>query len=82
MAKWLGIPSIVEGVETESQINHLKSLGCTMVQGFYFAKPISVYILKSNSNTNGLEMTEYQRTAENIVSAGLLIVISVALYAF
>lgn len=49
---------------------------------FYFAKPISVYILKSNSNTNGLEMTEYQRTAENIVSAGLLIVISVALYAF
>lgn len=40
MAKWLGIPSIVEGVETESQVNHLKSLGCTMVQGYYFAKPM------------------------------------------
>ncbi len=40
MAKWLGIPSIVEGVETIEQVNHLKSLGCTMVQGFYYAKPM------------------------------------------
>lgn len=40
MAKWLGIPSIVEGVETLEQVKHLKSLGCTMVQGFYYAKPM------------------------------------------
>ena len=40
MAKWLGIPAIVEGVETSAQINHLKSLGCTMVQGFYYARPM------------------------------------------
>lgn len=40
MAKWLGIPSIVEGVETKEQVNHLKSIGCTMVQGFYYAKPM------------------------------------------
>ncbi len=41
MAKWLGISSIVEGVETKEQINFLKSIGCTMVQGYYFAKPMS-----------------------------------------
>ena len=40
MAKWLGIPAIVEGVETVAQIEHLKSLGCTMVQGFYYARPM------------------------------------------
>lgn len=40
MAKGLGIPSIVEGVETLEQIKHLKSLGCTMVQGYFYAKPM------------------------------------------
>lgn len=49
---------------------------------FYFAKPISIYLLMSNSNTEGLEMTSYQRTAENAVSSSLLIIISLALYAF
>ncbi len=40
MAKWLGIPSIVEGVETNEQINYLKSIGCTTVQGYFFSKPL------------------------------------------
>ncbi len=40
MAKWLGISSIIEGVETKEQISFLKSIGCTMVQGYYFSKPM------------------------------------------
>lgn len=40
MVKWLDIPSIVEGVETEEQIDYLKSIGCTMVQGYYYSKPL------------------------------------------
>ncbi len=40
MAKWLGIPSIVEGVETNEQIEYLKSIGCTTVQGYFFSKPL------------------------------------------
>ena len=40
MSKWLGIPAIVEGVETKEQIDLLKSYGCTSVQGFYYAKPM------------------------------------------
>ena len=39
-AKSLNIPVIAEGVETESQLRLLKELGCEMVQGFYFSRPL------------------------------------------
>ncbi|MGF6375406.1 PAS domain S-box-containing protein [Clostridiales Family XIII bacterium PM5-7] len=42
MAKWLKIPVVVEGVETHEQVNFLKSVGCELVQGFYYAKPMTV----------------------------------------
>lgn len=40
MAKWLGIPAIVEGVESKEQVIFLRSIGCTMAQGYYYAKPM------------------------------------------
>lgn len=40
MAKWLDLPVIIEGVETESQTNFLQSIGCDYIQGYYFAKPM------------------------------------------
>ena len=40
-AKSLNIPVIAEGVETESQFKMLKELGCSMVQGYYFLKPLT-----------------------------------------
>jgi len=40
MAGWLDLEVIVEGVETEDQLNYLESVGCGYVQGFYFAKPM------------------------------------------
>ena len=42
MAKWLKMPCIVEGVETEEQVDFLKCIGCEYVQGFYYAKPMPV----------------------------------------
>ena len=36
----LKIPVIAEGVETEEQLNLLKKLGCSVVQGYYFSKPL------------------------------------------
>ena len=40
IAKNLKIPVIAEGVETESQLQILKELGCTIVQGYYFSRPL------------------------------------------
>ncbi len=40
IANNLRIPVIAEGVETEEQIKLLKGLGCTLVQGYYFSKPL------------------------------------------
>jgi EAL domain-containing protein (putative c-di-GMP-specific phosphodiesterase class I) len=40
IAKSLNVPVIAEGVETESQVQLLKQLGCTVVQGYYFSRPL------------------------------------------
>jgi EAL domain-containing protein (putative c-di-GMP-specific phosphodiesterase class I) len=40
IAKYLSVPIIAEGVETEEQLNSLKELGCDVIQGYYFSKPI------------------------------------------
>lgn len=42
LSKWLHNPTIAEGVETKEELEMLKSLGCTLIQGYYFSKPISV----------------------------------------
>jgi EAL domain-containing protein (putative c-di-GMP-specific phosphodiesterase class I) len=40
IAKNLQIPVVAEGVETESQLQLLKKLGCVLVQGYYFSRPL------------------------------------------
>jgi len=40
LARELGINIIAEGVETEEQLNLLRSWGCREVQGYYFSKPL------------------------------------------
>jgi len=40
IAKSLKIPVVAEGVETEEQLNMLRELGCPLVQGFYFSRPL------------------------------------------
>ncbi len=38
----LGIPSVTEGVETAEQLDMLVNMGCSLFQGYYFAKPMPV----------------------------------------
>jgi diguanylate cyclase (GGDEF)-like protein/PAS domain S-box-containing protein len=40
LANAIGIASVAEGVETESQAAELKTLGCQVGQGFYFSHPL------------------------------------------
>jgi len=41
MAHSLGVRVIAEGVETEAQLNFLKTYNCDEIQGYYFSKPIN-----------------------------------------
>lgn len=41
MAKWLNMHVITEGIETKSQVDFLRSIGCEDGQGYYFAKPMT-----------------------------------------
>ncbi len=42
MARMMGLPIIVEGVETEKQEKMLLNLGCRYTQGYYYYKPLSI----------------------------------------
>ena len=41
MSHELGLTVVAEGVENEAQLVLLSSMGCDLVQGYYFSKPLS-----------------------------------------
>lgn len=40
IADYLSVPVIAEGVETEEQMSALRAMGCDLVQGYYFSRPV------------------------------------------
>ena len=42
LAKKLAMTIVAEGIENREQVNFLKNIGCDLIQGYYFAKPLSV----------------------------------------
>ena len=40
MAFSIGVDTVCEGVENEEQLQFLKEIGCSKIQGFYYCKPI------------------------------------------
>lgn len=40
IARYLNVPVIAEGVETQNQLQLLKEAGCDLVQGYYFSRPL------------------------------------------
>ena len=41
-SKKLEIKTVAEGIETKEQVEYLKQIGCDIVQGYYFEKPITI----------------------------------------
>jgi predicted signal transduction protein with EAL and GGDEF domain len=41
LARRLGLQTVAEGVENENQLAVLRAIGCDLVQGFFFAGPLS-----------------------------------------
>ena len=42
LAKELGFVCLAEGAESKNQIDDLKALGCDLIQGYYYSKPVSI----------------------------------------
>lgn len=42
MSRQIGLPIIVEGIETMEQVEFLAKMGCRYVQGFYYFRPMPV----------------------------------------
>ena len=62
MAIGLGMETVCEGVETEAQVEFLREIGCTRIQGYYYGKPMPFEgILSQMESGSGLE---YENPAE------------------
>ena len=48
IARYLNVPVVAEGVETEGQIRLLRKEGCDIVQGFYFSRPLPAADFENN----------------------------------
>lgn len=51
MAHRMGLITVAEGVETDEQLKILKSLGCDLIQGYYYSKPLPVKDFESYIRT-------------------------------
>ncbi len=40
LAHSIGVPVVAEGVEDEATLQHLQELGCDLVQGYYYSRPL------------------------------------------
>ncbi len=40
ISRFLDVPVVAEGVEEKAQLDKLRSMGCELIQGYYFSKPV------------------------------------------
>jgi EAL domain-containing protein (putative c-di-GMP-specific phosphodiesterase class I) len=43
MAHNLNLKVVAEGVETQDQVDFLRSIGCDLIQGFFYSYPLTVH---------------------------------------
>ncbi|MBR4168546.1 MAG: GGDEF domain-containing protein [Lachnospiraceae bacterium] len=54
LAKSLNMRTVAEGVEIKEQVDFLADLGCDMIQGYYFAKPMPKNEYESRMQNNNI----------------------------
>ena len=70
MVNWLGVPVIAEGVETVSQANFLKSIGCNYIQGFLYSKPLPEDEYKQHISMTNVGVSIPQKKLLDTLDAG------------
>ncbi|HSM28778.1 MAG TPA: EAL domain-containing protein [Thioalkalivibrio sp.] len=55
MAQGLNMGIVVEGVETLAQLEHLRAVGCTVIQGFLYGEPNTLEQVRKNLSQLKLE---------------------------
>lgn len=72
MARWLNLITIAEGVETQEQVDFLLTIGCSLAQGYYFYKPMSVehftLLLNNIDNIDHGSVTKIRTVNTNLLS--------------
>ena len=63
LATHLSMDIVAEGVETKAQLDGLRALGCSNIQGFYFAKPMKPekalqFIIETNQPANSMNQIQ------------------------
>ena len=64
MATSLGFDTVCEGVETREQVQFLREIGCSKLQGYYFSKPIDFDSLKDLYSKDSLFEIENENESE------------------
>ena len=73
MAKKLGIHTLAEGVETKEQYEYLKMIGCEIIQGYYFSKPLPVEEYQQNREKYcGFDVSEPSKLKEYYDAIGMV----------
>lgn len=72
MANSLGLSMVAEGVETESQLEHVHKLGVDIIQGYFFSEPISEQGFKKYLSENSFSGKVRSPIIQNTRLAGEL----------
>lgn len=73
LAHSLNLRVVAEGVETEGQLNFLRTQGCDAIQGYYFSRPMPVAVCTGMLAENKRLAQLQRKTASNVATILLVI---------